>query len=151
FCCARVGHTDPSRPCRICDDAEHNMVERRMRCGSRTCKLYERCKFVWKLWLCEDSKRYQVYHNSIDHVRPAAVDYESPHKAVITAQMKKFILQQDECAVPPQLILSSMRRSTDIVQPTRGYPSLSQVSNCAKYLRRLQGTKHSKFAVRHLI
>ncbi|KAJ8546622.1 hypothetical protein ON010_g11616 [Phytophthora cinnamomi] len=65
--------------------------------------------------------------------------------------MKKFILQQDECAIPPQLILSSMRRSVDIVEPTRGYPTLRQVSNCAKYLRRLQGTKNSVHVVRKLV
>ncbi|OWZ00646.1 hypothetical protein PHMEG_00028119 [Phytophthora megakarya] len=46
--------------------------------------------------------------------------------------MKKSILQQDKCAIPPQLILSNMHR---------GYPILTQISNCVKYLRSLQGTK----------
>ncbi|KAF4130878.1 hypothetical protein GN958_ATG19883 [Phytophthora infestans] len=64
--------------------------------------------------------------------------------------MKKFFLQQDEWAVPPQLIWSSMRRS-EILQPKRGYPTLEQVTNCAKYLRRLQGTKNSIHVVRELV
>jgi hypothetical protein len=65
--------------------------------------------------------------------------------------MKKFILQQYECAVPPQLILSTVRRSSDIVPLSRGYPTLAQVTNCAKYLRRLQGTKNSIHVVRQLV
>eukprot|EP00644_Phytophthora_capsici_P018621 jgi/Phyca11/131797/e_gw1.113.44.1 len=102
------------------------MTERRLRCGSKTCKRYGSCKFGWL----------------IDHIRGESVNCDRPHKTTITAEMKKFILQQDECAVPPQVIWSSMRRS-EILQPKRGNPTLEQVTNCAKYLRRLQGTKHS--------
>ncbi|KAF1795138.1 hypothetical protein GQ600_5299 [Phytophthora cactorum] len=43
--------------------------------------------------------------------------------------------------MPPQLILSHLRRSSDSIAPPRGYPTIQQVSNCANYLRRLQGTK----------
>ncbi|EEY56173.1 uncharacterized protein PITG_08965 [Phytophthora infestans T30-4] len=89
------------------------MTERRLCCSRKTCKRYGSCKFGWKIWITK-----------------------------ITAEMKKFFLQQDEWAVPPQLIWSSMRRS-EILQPKRGYPTLEQVTNCAKYLRRLQGTKNS--------
>ncbi|KAE9202553.1 hypothetical protein PF004_g18385, partial [Phytophthora fragariae] len=151
FCCARVAHTDPAHNCRVCEVADHIMVERRLRCGSPTCKLYGSCKYSWKVWICEGSNQVQVFHNRIDHIRDDTTECEGPHKASITPEMKKFILQQDECAVPPQLILSSMRRSSDILQPKRGYPTLSQVSNCAKYLRRLQGTKNSTHVVRQLV
>ncbi|EGZ26972.1 hypothetical protein PHYSODRAFT_375945, partial [Phytophthora sojae] len=114
------------------------MNERRMRCGSKKCKLYGKCKFVMKIWL-------------FAHARDIQQECEGPHKAVITVQMKKIILQQDECAVPPQLIWSSMHRSSDILEPNRGYPTLSQVTNCAKYLRCLQGTKNSIQVVRKLV
>ncbi|GMF54051.1 unnamed protein product [Phytophthora fragariaefolia] len=65
--------------------------------------------------------------------------------------MKSFILQQDECGIPPQLILSNMRHISDIIEPKRGYPTLSQVTNCAKYLRKLKGTKNSLHAVKQMM
>ncbi|KAF1774542.1 hypothetical protein GQ600_26045 [Phytophthora cactorum] len=65
--------------------------------------------------------------------------------------MKKFILQQDECGISPQLILSNMRHIFDIIEPKRGYPTLSQVTYCAKYLRKRKGTKNSVHAVKQLM
>ncbi|KAG6943090.1 hypothetical protein JG687_00018664, partial [Phytophthora cactorum] len=62
-----------------------------------------------------------------------------------------IILQQDECAIPPQLILSNLRRLSDSIAPPRVYPTIQQVSNCDKYLRRLQGTKNSIQAVKRLV
>ncbi|KAG3190510.1 hypothetical protein PC116_g4712 [Phytophthora cactorum] len=65
--------------------------------------------------------------------------------------MKKFILQQDECGISPQLILSNMRHIFDIIKPKRGYPTLSQVTYCAMYLRKRKGTKNSVHAVKQLM
>ncbi|OWZ14130.1 hypothetical protein PHMEG_00012428 [Phytophthora megakarya] len=62
-----------------------------------------------------------------------------PHKSVITTDTKEFILRQDECMIPSHLIVSNMRRSAYILQPSRAYPTLAQISNCTKYLRNLQG------------
>ncbi|KAG6954142.1 hypothetical protein JG687_00011965 [Phytophthora cactorum] len=106
------------------------MTERRLRCGSKMCKLYGSCKFGWKAWLCEQSNRCQVVFNRIDHVRDGSVHFDGPHKTIITAKMKKNILQQDECAVPPQLILSSMRRSSDVLQPKRVMDAIVRI-HCA--------------------
>ncbi|KAK1930459.1 hypothetical protein P3T76_014130 [Phytophthora citrophthora] len=65
--------------------------------------------------------------------------------------MKKFIIQQDECGIPPQLILSHLRECPDIVEPKRGYPSLQQVTSCTKYLRQLQRTKNSVHGIKQLV
>ncbi|KAJ0404132.1 hypothetical protein ATCC90586_005039 [Pythium insidiosum] len=49
------------------------------------------------------------------------------------------------------LILSNMKSAREIVPPKRGYPSLKQVQNCVKYLRRHQGTKNTLYAVRQAV
>lgn len=65
-------------------------------------------------------KRGQVNYNGVDHAREKAVQCQSAHKTVVTAAMKKLMLLQDECDITPQLILSNMSRSPDIIEPTRG-------------------------------
>ncbi|GMF24086.1 unnamed protein product [Phytophthora fragariaefolia] len=76
---------------------------------------------------------------------------KGPHKTVVTAEMNSFILQQDECGIPFQLMLSNMRHMSDIIEPKLDYPTLSQITNCGKYLRKLKGTKNSLHAVKHMI
>ncbi|KAG3074507.1 hypothetical protein PC116_g17594 [Phytophthora cactorum] len=48
-------------------------------------------------------------------------------------------------------IHSNLRHASDIIEPTRGFPTLPQVTNCAKYLRMLQGTKNSIKAVKEIV
>ncbi|KAG6943574.1 hypothetical protein JG688_00017541 [Phytophthora aleatoria] len=127
------------------------MVERSLKYISKTCAFYGSCKYIWKVWGCEATDKWQIFHNRADHVREESVECGGPHKAAITAEMKKIILQQDECAIPPQLILSNLRRLSDSIAPPRGYPTIQQVSNCDKYLRRFQGTKNSIQAVKRLV
>ncbi|EGZ17533.1 hypothetical protein PHYSODRAFT_500241 [Phytophthora sojae] len=137
MCCSAVTLKRDFDVCSVCvGGGMHAVTERRITCTSKTCSDIGVCAVVWKVFTCTASDTWTIWVNEHGHMR-GVLECEGPHKAVITAQMKKFILQQDECAVPPQLILSSMRRSSDILEPKRGYPTLSQVTNCAKYLRRL--------------
>ncbi|GMG17682.1 unnamed protein product [Phytophthora fragariaefolia] len=73
-----------------------------------------------------------MFHNNVEHIPDEAMQCEGPHKTVVTAEMKSFLFQQDECGIPHQLILNNMRHKSDIIEPKRGYPTLSQVTNCAK-------------------
>ncbi|KAG6959181.1 hypothetical protein JG688_00010190, partial [Phytophthora aleatoria] len=81
FCCSQISHTDPYRQFLICHGVDHLMK--------------------WKIWRCNDFNRSRIYHNTVDHIRDEAVQCEGPHKSVITEEMKKFILQQDECGISP--------------------------------------------------
>ncbi|OWY91996.1 hypothetical protein PHMEG_00039174 [Phytophthora megakarya] len=63
---------------------------------------------AWKIWICKLSQRTCVFYNHIDRSRVDGEECVGPLKSVITTDTKKFILQQDECAIPPQLILSNM-------------------------------------------
>ncbi|ETM03241.1 hypothetical protein L917_00513 [Phytophthora nicotianae] len=145
FCSSRVIHTDPACQCHVC----RIMTEKRLGCVSRTCKVEGKCKC--KIWGCTATKRWHIYYNGIEHLRDETTKREGPHRAVITAEMKRFILQQDECSRPPMLILSNLRRASGIIKPTQGFPTLAQVTNCAKYLRILQGTKNSLKAVGEIV
>ncbi|KAJ0398148.1 hypothetical protein ATCC90586_004267 [Pythium insidiosum] len=67
-----------------------------------------------------------VLQNGMPH-RRAETECDGEHVTKLTKPMKKFVLQQDDCGIKPKMILSLIMRDPDIPEPTRGYPSLSQV------------------------
>ncbi|KAF1783052.1 hypothetical protein GQ600_18125 [Phytophthora cactorum] len=59
--------------------------------------------------------------------------------------------EQDECGISPQLILSNLIHVSSIIEPQSEYLTLSQVTHCAKCVRKLKGTKNPVHAVNQLM
>ncbi|OWZ11014.1 hypothetical protein PHMEG_00016026 [Phytophthora megakarya] len=99
------------------------------------------------MWECDASSQWSIYQTVLNIL----VEKGFQHKNTITTEMQKFILQLAQRVISLQPILSNMRHATDVVTPTRGWSTQAQMTNCTKYLRKLEETKNSIHEIRQVV
>ncbi|EGZ26814.1 hypothetical protein PHYSODRAFT_466190, partial [Phytophthora sojae] len=107
------------------------MVERRLKCSSKTCSGFGVCSAIWKVDECTDQDKWRILVNS------------NGHSQGVLRPMKTFIAAQDEAGLPPRVILVNIKKQADIKPSSGGWPELSQIQNASKRIRREQGAKNS--------
>ncbi|KAJ0390714.1 hypothetical protein P43SY_011707 [Pythium insidiosum] len=127
------------------------MKEQRIGCNSPACGGHQQCTFKWKVWYCQVTTQWLVMHNQRLHRRLHDEPCGQTHKPMITEQMREFIRQQDHCMIPPRLIHDNIIDNGDIFPPHLGYPTLEQIHNCLKHMRRRNGTKNTLHATKQTV
>ncbi|KAF1789215.1 hypothetical protein GQ600_24169 [Phytophthora cactorum] len=90
---------------------------------------------------------WRIYHNK-------SITFETTMwTAKVAINLSTSEMKQDEFAIPPQLILSNMRRASGIVVPVRGYSPLAQPQNTYGYYKEQKCSTSSSQTVEsfHLI
>ncbi|TMW63323.1 hypothetical protein Poli38472_002264 [Pythium oligandrum] len=156
FCCSSILTTDNKKyACRLCPSSvvdAHNMVERRLECVSPACGGKKSgCPVMWRVFSCEKASVWKVYDSAEEHKRDVDSGCGGTHNPRITDEMKDYIMEQDDANQTPRMIHVNMQESSAITWKPETWPSLSQVQNCVKYLKRRYGTKNSIRAVRKMV
>lgn len=149
MCCSAIFFTQKRSRCLVCI-GDHAMVERRLQCRSGTCEDHGKGKVMWKAWQCSARGVWQIVVNDSSHTR-GAVPCLVTLQPKLTVAMREFVCHQDECGVPPRVILANMKKQRDIPVTRRGWPTPSQLHNFLKRTRRDMGAKNSIKSIRELV
>ncbi|EGZ04329.1 hypothetical protein PHYSODRAFT_437005, partial [Phytophthora sojae] len=148
MCCTAVFHKVDFDFCRICG-GKHTMIERRLKCSSKTCIRFGKCGIVWKVFQCKGQDKWRVLVNLNGHARGVLTCSEQ-HTPLVTRPMKAFIATQDEVGLSPRVIEVHLKKQVNIRPSRGGWPTLSQVQNALKRIRKEQGPKNSIQAIHRL-
>jgi hypothetical protein len=126
------------------------MIERRLHCTSKSCTTLGVCSLVWKVFTCTASDKWTIWVNEHGHKR-GVLSCTAKHPVRISTAMKQFFAEQDGIGIPPKLMLVHLKKQTSISKPQRGWPTLTQVRNSLKRIRRDQSTKKTRKTVQDLV
>jgi len=134
MCCSAMVTKRAFDTCRVCC-GDHVMVERRYHCTSKTCSSIGVCSLVWKVFTCTERDTWAIYVNEHDYIR-GVVPCTETHPVRITTMMKTSFQNKTISGF-------HLKKHTSIPVPPRGLPTLVQVRNALKRIRREQGAKNS--------
>ncbi|KAJ0391402.1 hypothetical protein ATCC90586_010802 [Pythium insidiosum] len=101
------------------------------------------CPVKWKLCLCEASGRWCVLQNDRGHIGTPESVAQVPEVALMTPEIRRFIIKYEEADVKPKKIWSCLRREPEVLQPVGVPPTREQVSSVVKYHRHCSGNRNA--------